>query len=294
MTGLLVGFPGGEAFAEALATEADCDLAQVDWHRFPDGESNVRFETPVKGKSIAIVCSLDRPDEKFLRLIFCAATARDLGAARIGLVAPYLAYMRQDRRFREGEGITARYFPKALGAWFDWLVTADPHLHRIHHLSEVYPIRTRVVHCTAPMGHWIRDRVERPLVVGPDAESAQWAEAIAEAADAPYVVLQKARHGDRSVEIAFPDLTQWSGRQPVLIDDIVSTGRSMIEAVRGLESAGFSAPWCVAVHGVFAGDAYRDLIEAGVAGISTCNTISHPSNGIDVTGLFVDPLRELI
>jgi len=294
MKNLLVTFPGNEAFAETLSKELGFAIAPVTWHRFPDGESNVRFDIPVEGCSIAVVATLDRPDEKFLRLALCAATARDLGAARIGLVAPYLAYMRQDRRFHDGEGITAHYFPEMVGHWFDWLVTADPHLHRIHDLSEVYAIPSQVVRCATAMGQWIRERLDNPLVVGPDEESAQWAEAIASAAGAPHVVLTKSRHGDRDVDIAFPDLGQWSGHRPVLVDDIISTGQSMVQTVRGLKEAGYADPWAVAVHAVFAGRALDALVEAGVAGIATCNTIPHTTNAIDVTGLFRESVVTLM
>ncbi len=294
MKHLLVASPGNKAFAEKLAKELGFVIAPVTWHRFPDGESNVRFDMPVDGCSIAVVATLDRPDEKFLRLALCAATARDLGAERVGLVAPYLAYMRQDRRFRDGEGITARYFPKMVGQWFDWLVTADPHLHRIHDLSEVYAIPSRVVHCAVAIGQWIGARLDDPLVVGPDEESAQWAEAVASAAGAPHVVLAKSRHGDRDVDIAFPDLGRWSGHRPVLVDDIISTGQSMVQTVRGLKEAGFADPWAVAVHGVFAGQALDALAQAGVAGIATCNTIAHATNAINVTGLFGEPVAALM
>lgn len=294
MKRLLVAFPGSEGFAAELADATGCEIAMVEWHRFPDGESNIRFESDVAGCSLGVVCTLDRPDEKILRLIFCAATARDLGAGRVGLVAPYLAYMRQDRRFRDGEGVTAHYFPKTLSQWFDWLVTADPHLHRIHSLSEVYPIPSQMVRCAGSIGRWIGEKVDRPLVIGPDEESAQWANAIARKAGAPDVVLRKERRGDRTVEISFPDFGGWSDRQPVLVDDIISTGQSMIQTVRGLQSAGFPPPWCVAVHAIFARDSGKDLLDAGIAGLATCNTISHPTNQIDVTDLFRDPVLELM
>lgn len=91
--------------ARSLATALNCDFGALLKRRFPDGESYVRSETPVLDKRVILVCTLDRPDQKFLPLIFAAGAARDLGAAEIGLVAPYLSYMRQDRRFQPGEAV---------------------------------------------------------------------------------------------------------------------------------------------------------------------------------------------
>jgi phosphoribosylpyrophosphate synthetase len=81
-------------------------------------------------RTVVLACSLARPDEKTLPLLFAADAARDLGAAKVLLAAPCLAYLRQDRRFHAGEAVTSRSYAALLSRAFDALVTADPHLHR--------------------------------------------------------------------------------------------------------------------------------------------------------------------
>jgi ribose-phosphate pyrophosphokinase len=256
--------------------------------RFPDGETYLRYAQPLAGRPIVLLCTLDRPDDKVLPLLFAAATARDLRAASVGLIAPYLAYMRQDRRFQEGEAVTSRTFAKILSSHIDWLVTVDPHLHRYGSLAEIYGVETRVLHAAPLISDWISSHVENPLLVGPDSESEQWVAAVAREANAPHIVLQKTRHGDRDVEISVPDVARWRGHTPVLVDDIVSTARTMIETLGHLQRAGLRAPVCVAVHGVFAGQAYEELLAAGAARVATTNTIPHVSNAIDVTKLLAE------
>lgn len=277
--------PGTKLLRDALGRVArqPSDIGAFTLRRFPDGESYVRIETPPKGHSVAIVCALDRPDDKVLPLLFLAATARDLGATSVGLVAPYLSYMRQDRRFIDGEGVTSTYFAEMLSRAVDWLVTVDPHLHRRSSLGEIYRIPTHVVHAAPRLAAWIRTAVRRPLLIGPDSESAQWVSAVAEAAGAPFIVLEKTRRGDHDVSVSVPDVTRWRDHTPVLIDDIVSTARTMIETVSHLRRAALAGTVCVAVHGVFADGAYEALRAAGAEQIVTCNTIAHPSNAIDLS-----------
>ena len=135
---IFIALPGNDAMAAALAARTGGAVAALETRAFPDGETYLRLHGDVGGKSVAIVCSLDRPDGKFLPLAFTAAMARDLGAGRVGLVAPYLAYMRQDRRFKSGEAVTSGSFARLLSSSVDWLVTVDPHLHRHASLDEIY------------------------------------------------------------------------------------------------------------------------------------------------------------
>jgi ribose-phosphate pyrophosphokinase len=243
--------------------------------------------------AVVLLCTLDRPDDKFLPLLFAAAAARDLGAKRVGLVVPYLAYMRQDRRFNEGEAVTSSYFARILSAGIDWLVTVDPHLHRRTSLDEIYSVPARVVHAAPLISAWIRQNVERPLLIGPDSESAQWVAAVARDADAAHLVLNKVRHGDRDVEVSVPDVAKWRDHTPVLIDDIVSTGRTMIEAIGHLKREGTRPPVCVAVHGIFADDAYQNLITAGAARVVTTTSVPHVSNAIDIAALLAHAYADL-
>lgn len=291
---LLLALPGNEGLAEALATELGGELGTVDVHRFPDGETLVSIGTPVTGRSVLLAATLHRPDDKLLPLLFLAATARDLGAARVGLVAPYLAYMRQDRRFREGEGVTSRYFAHVVSEAVDWLVTVDPHLHRHESLTDIYTVPGVAVRAAPAISAWIGAEIPRPLLVGPDRESAQWVLAVAEGAGAPALVLEKVRHGDRAVEISVPDVERWRDHTPVLVDDIISTARTMIETVAHLRRAGLAPPVCVGVHAVFAGRAYEDLMAAGAGRVVTCNTIPHPSNAIDLTERLAHGVRSAL
>jgi ribose-phosphate pyrophosphokinase len=103
-------------------------------------------------------------------------------------------------------------------------------------------------------------------------------------------VLRKERHGDRDVEVSVP-LADLRGRSPVLVDDIISSARTMAEAARSLSRAGGAAPTCVGVHAVFAEGAEETLRSAGVARVVTCNTIEHPTNGIDVLAPYAAAVR---
>lgn len=292
MLPLLFPLPGNEALAASLGAALPAEVGVLTVRRFPDGETYVRVETPVENRMVVLVCTLDRPDEKLLPLVFAAATVRELGAKRIGLLAPYLAYMRQDRRFQAGEAISSQYFARLLSETVDWIVTVDPHLHRRASLGEIYSVPTTVLHAAPLVSGWIAERVQRPVLIGPDAESAQWVHAVAGAAGAPAVVLEKTRRGDRDVDIEVPDMERWRDHTPVLVDDIVSTARTMIETVGQLRHVGLVDPVCVVVHPVFAPGAYEELVAAGARDIVSCNTIPHASNRIDVTALLRSGLLE--
>lgn len=282
---LILALPGAGPLAAGLAAQLQCDWSELALHRFPDGESLVRIDTPVRGRCVVLAGSLHHPDEKTLPLLFAADAARELGAAQVGLVAPYLAYMRQDRRFGPGEAVTSRSYARLLSGSLDFLVTVDPHLHRWHSLMDLYPIRTQVVASAPLVGRWLRRHIAKPLVVGPDAESAQWVSEVAGAADAPWTVMNKHRHGDRDVEVKMTDRGPWPDRTPVLVDDIVSTGETLLAAVAALREAGLTAPQCIAVHALFDPDALYRLLEAGVTRVITCDTVPHPTNAIEMAPL---------
>ncbi len=294
MKSVVFSLPGNKGMAKSLAHKLGADIGSLRTRRFPDQESYVRYETPIEGRKIILVCTLDRPDKKILPLLFAAAAARDLGAADIGLVAPYLAYMRQDRRFQSGEAVTSKHFASALGQWIDWLVTVDPHLHRLTSLSEVYAVRSAVAHAAPAISAWIHQSIKNPVLVGPDSESEQWVSAVSKSAGAPFLVLEKTRRGDRDVEVSVPDVEQWRNHTPVLVDDIISTARTMIETVGHLRAAGLAPPVCVGVHAVFADNAYKELQAAGAGRIVTTNTITHECNKIDVAPLLAEGIQNIL
>lgn len=284
---------GHAALADALARAAGAERGRLTVRRFPDEESYLRYESDVRERDVVLAANLARPDGHIPALLFAAATAKDLGARSVALMTPYLPYMRQDHRFLSGEAVTSRIFARLVSTHFDALVTVDPHLHRYAALEEIYSIPARRV-CAAPaIAQWIRAHVGNPVVIGPDSESEQWVAAVARLADAPWCVSHKTRNGDRDVAVAVPDLSAWRNRTPVVLDDIISSGRTMIEAVKHVRAAQLAAPVCIGVHAVFAGDAYDAVREAGAARIVTTDTLPHPSNGIPVADMLAAALASL-
>lgn len=293
MKRLILPLPGNEAFAAALAKACDGELGGIETRRFPDGESYVRLHGDSQGRPVDLVCTLGRPDAQFLPLVFAADAARDLGASAVTLITPYLAYMRQDKRFHEGEAITSLSFAKLLSGAFDKIITVDPHLHRHPRLQGLYTVPTVTLHAAPLLADWIATHVESPLIIGPDEESEQWAGAIARRIDAPHAVLAKTRYGDRNVEITVPDLSAWRHCTPVLVDDIASSGRTLAVAARKLIEQGLRKPECVVVHALFADDAWSDLTPL-FSRIVFTDAVPHRSNRIALADLIADALKRNI
>ena len=122
---IILSMPGNEAMAQAMADHLGCTTGRIEVRRFPDGESLVRIANDVAGCDVDIVCTLANPDPQLASLLFAAATVRELGARHLRLVAPYLAYMRQDARFAHGEAVSAPIFARLLSGAFDALVTVE-------------------------------------------------------------------------------------------------------------------------------------------------------------------------
>ena len=281
MKPLVLALPGNEALASAISESLGGETGAVSVRRFPDDETYLRVDATVAAREVILAATLDRPNQKLVDLYLLASNVRAGGASRIILAAPYLPYMRQDRIFNAGEGISAAHIGRWLSSFVDALVTMDPHLHRIHALSEVYSIPTRVVHGAPAIGRWIRENVFQPILIGPDEESGAWVSEAAQTAGCRYLILKKMRHGDREVSIAVPGVHAYMDYTPVLVDDIVSSGATMLETARRLHALGMASPVCVAVHALFAGEAYAQLKEVSER-IVSCNTVTHPSNAIDV------------
>jgi ribose-phosphate pyrophosphokinase len=132
--------------------------------------------------------------------------------------------------------------------------------------------------------------VASPVLIGPDSESAQWVNDVAAALDAPCLVATKERMGDRQVRVDLPGIEQWAGRTPVVLDDIISSGHTMLETLRGLRERGTQAPVCIGVHGIFAEDAREQLLAAGAAQVVTSNSIGGHTALIDISTTVADVL----
>jgi ribose-phosphate pyrophosphokinase len=291
---ILFTFPGYEALGYRIAEHLKMKHGTLTVRHFPDSESYVRVGTKVKGQDVVILCGLDRPDQKIMALMFLAQTLKELGAERVGLVAPYLGYMRQDIRFLKGEAVSSVLFARYLSQQVDWLVTIDPHLHRHHSLDEIYSIPSKVVHAAPAIAKWIKKSIEKPLLIGPDEESEQWVSTLATKINTPYVVLKKIRHGDKEVEVTLPGVEKYQDYTPLLVDDIISTGHTMLETAKHLSAAGMSSSVCVGVHAVFSENAHELLMESGyIFKLVTCNTIVHSSNAIDILEILVEGMQEM-
>ena len=285
---LLLGFAEYHDQAQALARAAGLPFAMVDVHHFPDGESLVRLPEVLPEK--VIFCrSLDRPNDKLVELILAAAEARELGAKHLTLVAPYLCYMRQDKSFHAGEAVSQRVIGGLLAQAFDAVITVDPHLHRVHTLSEALPTADSRALCAArPIADFLAGQLDNPLLVGPDEESEQWVAAVAAYHGLDYVVGRKTRCGDREVTIDLE--ADFTHRHVVLLDDIASTGRTLEVAALLIRPSCPASMSALVTHALFMGSALERMLNAGLWRVWSADSIPHESNVIPLADLLAAAL----
>ena len=289
---LLLHFDDEAQLAKALAEALGWPCAAVRCHHFPDGELKLTLPR-VLPERVVLLRGLHQPNAKLAALLMTAPAARELGARHLTLVAPYLAYMRQDMEFNPGEAVSQRHIGRALAAWFDAVVTVDPHLHRVASMDEVVPGRRGLAVTAAPLLGGLAARlVPGALLLAPDAEADQWVRAAAQAHGLDFAVCHKERHGDRDVQVTLRG-ADVRGRAVVLLDDVASTGRTLVSAAQGALASGAASVDVAVTHGLFIGDALAQVHAAGVRHVWSSDCVPHASNAVSVVPLLAEALASL-
>ncbi|MDI5889608.1 ribose-phosphate diphosphokinase [Halomonas rhizosphaerae] len=296
MTRALLHFQDEMAPARRLAQAAGLAVHAVECHRFPDEELKLRLPFAEAGafpETLVLYRSLDRPNDKLVELLLLARHARQHGVTRLVLVAPYLAYMRQDIAFHPGEIVSQTIVGGFLAELFDAVITVDPHLHRIERLDQAIPLEHAVALSGAPrLAELVAEKRHDPLLLGPDEEALQWVRQAAEVSGFDVGTCRKTRNGDRNVRVELPDI-EVAGRQVVLMDDVASSGHTLARAAEALLDAGAASVDVAITHALFAGDALAVIQAAGVGEVWSTDCIAHQSNATAMAPVLAEALAAL-
>ncbi len=290
---LILSFPEYHEQAQRLAYSLAMPLDEIYLHHFPDGESLLNLPSGL-AKHVLLCRSLNQPNDKLIELLLCAKTLRQQGVQRLTLVAPYLCYMRQDYASHPGEVISQGIIGELLAGLFDDVITVDPHLHRISHLSQAVPVDNAISLTASDLiAKFLSQHFDHAILLGPDAESEQWVASIAAKSGFDYGVAEKIRQGDKQVQMVLPEL-EFKQHTVIIIDDMASTGRTLAKATKMLLKAGAKDVYAVITHALFCGDAEDYIRQSGMTKIWSTDSISHPSACIFLDKLLAQAIKDLM
>lgn len=293
MKTLILSSEESQEQAEKLAQYIKVDHKTIDVRYFPDGESLVTLPLPLD-EHLIIYFNLHNPNVKLIELILACSTAREKGVQRITLIAPYLAYMRQDIENHPGEAVSQQIIGKMLCNYIDDIITVDPHLHRIEKLSQAYPLQHAIsLSAEGIIGNYVKETYKDVLLLGPDGESQQWVSAAAKRAGCPYGVATKVRQGDRSVVITLPEM-DLDNKKIVLVDDMISTGGTIIKIASMLNERHSTIEAAIVTHCLCSPEDEQKIIASGVRRIISTDSIPHSTNEIALTHLIGNAIKKII
>jgi ribose-phosphate pyrophosphokinase len=285
MEEVVIGGSSAQVFALKLARESHIPFVKLDLKKFPDGERYIRVLGDVGGKIVNVVQSMyQQPDDFLLEYFLIVDDLKDLGASRVRGIVPYFAYARQDGRFNPGEAFSLKTVVNLIQAvGTDEVFTIDLHLHRIENISKVFKIPSTNLTVVPDLARYVKQnlKLRNPAVVGPDEEAEQWAKVAAKELGADYDVLEKHRVSaseDRKfgeVDIKPRELTM-KGRDVLIVDDIISTGGTIVKAMDILKKNGANKIYVATCHAVLVEGALMKIYEAGAELVIGTDTIPSP------------------
>ncbi|WP_457548906.1 ribose-phosphate diphosphokinase [Archaeoglobus sp.] len=255
--------------AKRIAEKLGCELAKTTYKVFPDGELYVRVEG-VKDEAIVVQSINSNKDLVQLMLIFDAVANADIIA-----VIPYMGYARQDRAFNDGEAVSIRAVAKLIESYADRVITVNIHSEK----AKSYFKKLVDVDAMPLIGGYYKGR--NVVMISPDLGSLNRVKVASSYAGCEFDYLEKVRLDAENVEIK-PKSLDVGGKDVVIVDDIISTGGTIVEATKVLKDLGAKSVECACVHAVLAGDALNKLFNAGVKRVIATDTIEKSISAISV------------
>jgi ribose-phosphate pyrophosphokinase len=281
----IVGGSASGRLAGELAKELGANLTSVETKRFPDDECYVRIDDDLDGEDVVIVQTA-WPDRNIIELLLLQDAVREFEVSSVTTVVPYFGYARQDKKFKDGEPISARMLARVIQLQSDEFVTVD--LHALSVVTWFDGIPAKNVSAHPEVGAFLRKQgVE--LVLSPDEGRKENAKRVAGVAGCEADFLVKERLDGETVKMA-PKSLDARGKRVAIVDDIISTGGTIVKAAEQLRQHGAARITAVCTHGVFASDAIARLRKVCDEVVST-DTIENPTSAITVAPQVARALR---
>ena len=286
----VVGGSASVPLARGIAKEVRAGFVDVALEKhpggFPDGERYVRLLGPVAGEHVVLV-QTTHPDPMIVELLLLADAIRDAGARRITAVVPYFGYGRQDKRFLDGEPISAKTIAKHIAVDCNELLTmaipANPEILR------TFPLPTREVSGMPAIGRYLKS-AKVDVLLAPDEGALRLAKEASAVAGVPFDFLVKERIDSYTVKIE-PKALAVKGKSVGIVDDVISTGGTIATAAQELRAQGARRVIAACVHGLFVGKAEANL-KACDEVIAT-DTVLSPHTKVSVAPEFAAAIRAL-
>ena len=294
---IIIPGPASVVLGEAIAKELGFEATLLNHRLFPDGETYIRFPKSVKGETVVLVqTTAPNPDRKLMQLLFMARTAKDMGAARIIAVIPYLAYARQDKRFLTGEALS---FDIILGmlesAGVNDTVLIDIHNEKaVDALKERHEMRIHSLTAFYYLAEYMKaNSYEGAYSLSPDLGRSELVEKVSKVMGGGFAFFMKVRDrytGKSTMKVKNLDL---DGKDVVIFDDIISSGGTMARAIQGLKDQGAGKVAAVCTHALPVPGANEKLKNAGADKIVVTDSVESIYETVSVAKLVADFLKTL-
>ena len=286
----VVGGNASKDLAKRIARRLKAKYVDVDTRTFPDGESKITFRHNLKKSVVLIVQSTYPPvDTNLLQILSIISEVKKI-SSKIYAIMPYMGYARQDRQFLNGEIATMSVVAKMLqAAGAKKAIVVDIHSKTaLRH----FKIPTENVSAIPELAKYLKKlKLKNPVIVSPDTGGSLRAKKFADILKSDFITLKKSRNrktGKVSIQSTKVDV---NGKDLIIVDDIISTGGSIVKATQFLKKQKCKRVFVVCTHGLLVGDAEKNIKKAGVTQIISTNTIPRSISKVDVSGVIAQAVQ---
>jgi ribose-phosphate pyrophosphokinase len=281
----VIGGSASLSVSQDLSRKLKIPLAKTISKRFPDGETYVRIIDDIFGEDVIIV-QTTYPDTNIIELLLIQEASLESGAKNITVVIPYFGYARQDKKFKIGEPISAKLMAQLISKSAKKIITVDPHK---DHILEFFPIKAQSCTAVQELATFLKKK-NIDLVLAPDKGALSRARQASQILKCEFDFIEKKRIDGSTVEIT-PKNLETAGNNVAIIDDIISTGNTMAKSIIELKKQGANKIYVSCTHGLFTGDAIKNLKKAGCDEIISTDTIISEFSKVKVAPSIVKKLK---
>jgi ribose-phosphate pyrophosphokinase len=286
---LIIGGSASQKLAAKVAWSLGENLSPIETRRFPDGERYIRIKGEVQ-RDVVVIQSTGYPqDENLMELFLILKNLKSLGVERTRVVIPYFGYGRQERRFKSGEAVSAVIVAELLEA----AGASEIYSINLHekNIKEFFNIPVHEISAMPLIANYIEQQIDNPMIIGPDKGALGFAQEVSGILKCECDYLDKVRISPEKVEMK-PKNLDVEGRDVVIIDDIISTGGTIVSASKILRDLGANKVVVGCVHPVLVEDALLKIFAAGVDDVFATDTLKSDVSNISVAPLLSGYLKK--